>query len=184
MQKVISTTLYTIDDHPQPEHVFDWMRANSDNDHYAVYEIVDTLKAFCTHYDIQILDWSISAHSDRGERVDIDCGDISELHSVRLWKYINNNYSTYFNNFTKKQDQVLNGNCPFTGVCWDENALDPMRDFMKKPDSLNYRELMSDCIDELISALHRDSEYRDSDEAIREDCICNDYYFDDQGAMG
>lgn len=73
--------------------------------------------------------------------------------------------------------QKIDSSCPFTGACYDESFLDPIRKFIQKPDSSSLADLMkSACI-----AVNRDIEseidYQNSDEGIIETIRANDYEF-------
>lgn len=176
--------VYSIDVHPHPERVFDWIRQNWDVTDWLLDEYVGSLRGFCKHYDLTLADWSISATGHRSEFVKITIPDeIAEMSGVRLWKYLQRHYSTYHCQFTGQQRDALAGGCPFTGMIYDEDALDPMREFIRRPDSRTWRELVDDCVASLIQALHREAEYRYSDEALREDCEANDYLFYERGAI-
>ena len=60
---------YTIEDHPQPEKVYEWIRENwHDLAEHHVSELIDSLKAFTQEFNLE-LDYSISAVPDRGEYI-------------------------------------------------------------------------------------------------------------------
>lgn len=61
--------------------------------------------------------------------------------------------------------------CPLTGVCYDEDILDPIREYLKKPDmSLTLKDLLEKCTDDFISGWHRDYEYCcDNEEFLEEE---------------
>lgn len=175
---------YSIDAHPDPEACFDWMREHWDLADMDLDDYMNTLRGFCNHYDLTLADWSVDALGHRGEFVKIEVSsDLEEMAGVRLWKYLQRHYATYRCQYTGETEATLDGNCPFTGMCYDESSLDPMREFMRKPDSRTWRELADDCVSSLITALHRDGEYRYSDEALREDCEANEYEFYEDGSV-
>jgi hypothetical protein len=185
-------TTHTIDSHPDPDLVYDWVRSNwHDLGDYNVQECMDTLKGFCKHFDLELKDWCISSVPDRGEGITVifPCPDYSgnidttgELAGVRLFKYINNNYLSYRNKYTEKiEPDLLAGNCPFTGVCWDESMLDPMREFMRKPTGIDFDDLVQDCFASLLKALHNETEYQYSDEGLRDHLSINEYEFTTSG---
>jgi hypothetical protein len=68
-------------------------------------------------------------------------------------------------------------------MCYDETLLDPMREFIDKPDALTWQELADDCVRSLIDALHADGEYQYTDEALRESCEANAYEFYENGSI-
>ena len=63
--------------------------------------------------------------------------------------------------------------CPFTGVCYDEDFLFPVRDYLKNPTS-KYRaydmeELAIECAERVVHSVESEIEYWLSDEGIEED---------------
>ena len=172
--KVLS---YTIEDHPNPDLVYDWIRSNWDDlGQHSVDGCMDSLKGFCTAFGLDLNNWAISLVPDYGEFVDIGISsDLEELADIRLYKYIVNNY-----------DEYLKGDCPFTGVCYDENLLDPIRDFLKKPtvsQGYTWQDLVNDCANSLLECLHREGEYIYSDEGLKDMCEANDYEFAENGSI-
>lgn len=102
--------------------------------------------------------------------------ETDQLFHVRAWKWITNN-------ILADSPDLLSGNCPFTGVCYDEILLDPMREFMKRPYKIELSELISDCLANLDRAIESEIDYRYSDEAIIEDIECNDFEFTEEGEL-
>lgn len=185
-----TTTYYSIDDHPEPERVYQWIRDNwHDLAEADLFEAVTTLKAFCEHFNLELVDYSISAFQDYRDNVTVRYNDdIKHLTGVRLWKYITNNFLDYheYSAFSsaRRDIQLLAGNCPFTGVCYDETMLDPIRAFMAKPDPLNDFEcLMVDCFDALLNVIYAEAEYRYSDDGLRDMCEANEYQFNQDGEI-
>ncbi len=174
---------WTIDEHPNPSACFDWMREHWNPGEDRSDEYMDSLKGFCRHFDVHLADYSISATGHRGEFVKAEIINAPPtIAGIRLWKYIENNFSTYRCKHTGKTERTLAGDCPFTGMVYDESLLDPMREFMAKPDDRDWQTLIDDCIHSLTKALHCDGEYDNSDEGLRESCEANEYEFDASGA--
>jgi len=72
--------------------------------------------------------------------------------------------------------------CPFTGVCYDEYLLSPIRKFIARPDTTTtYEDLMRECLESLRISLDSEDEYANSDKAIAEILESNDYEFTEQG---
>ena len=90
---------------------------------------------------------------------------------------------TYYNKYSKKIDLVLNGNCPFTGVCFDEDFLDNIREFIKKPNNQTFEDLINDSVYNCINSGCKDYEYQCSREAIEETISLNEYEFTEDGKM-
>jgi hypothetical protein len=58
--------------------------------------------------------------------------------------------------------------CPLTGVCYDQNVITALK---------------NDSIEDVLTDVHNETEYRYSDEALRETCEANEYYFEDSGTI-
>lgn len=71
--------------------------------------------------------------------------------------------------------------CPFTGVCYDESFLDPIRAFIKKPDNSTLQELMEQAAYNVIKDTESEIDYIQSDEGIREYLSGQDYEYDIHG---
>ena len=177
---------YTIDEHPNKEKCFDHIRDNwHDLGEHVIQDTIESLKGFSDHYNLD-LHYSISIFPDRGEyiKAKINDEDIASLTGPRLFKYLINNHSTIGNPFNfNKPHAVLAGNCPFTGVCYDETLLDNIRAFMKKPDSRTFQELINDCTDQLLTEIHNEGDYIYSDIGLLETCQANEYQFTENGQI-
>lgn len=136
---------------------------------------------------------------------------ILELTGVRLMKYFINNfaflykakYLKHFNshknhrmvknktaNRTGKEYGMAYSNvqevrdCTLTGVCWNEDFLDPIYSFIKNPNSNEtFQDVISDCFSSLRKAIEREIEYQQSDEAIIENIEANEYRFEQDGSL-
>ena len=192
---------WTIDEHPEQELCYEWIRENwYDLGQYSVEDAIDTINGFCSHFDVTV-NVGIGLFSDAREGFKITFsndeagGDgIEELSGVRLWKYLENNYLHYrewIDRFKKIHDvgdkmhnvDLLAGDCPFTGMSYDEAALDEIREFMKAPDERDFQELLTDCVDAVFKALHDDGDYIYSDEGLREMCEAYEYDFLESGEV-
>jgi len=112
MKKEITETVYTIDDHPNPNAVYDWVRGNwHDLGEHTVQEMVDSLKALADHVG-GTLDYSISLFPDRREFVRITGGNRSRIKDLNANDY------------------------PLTGNCFDHIVINGYRE-----GSIEYRAL-------------------------------------------
>jgi len=161
----------------------EWFR--SDNEYHHSDEVIKTIKEGLLHFGAELKNYSIDWDNINGCDFSIDLGvseEVEELTSVRLWKYLhNNNLFTYYNKYNKKTENLLEGSCPFTGVCFDEDFLDNIRQFVKKPDTTTFKELLTDAVYNAINAGCKDWEYQQSDEAIIETIEANEYEFKADG---
>jgi hypothetical protein len=73
--------------------------------------------------------------------------------------------------------------CPFTGVCYDEDLLQPLKEFIKQPDARTFDDLMTEAGESLRISLESEDEYRNSDEAVKETIEANAYEFTEDGEL-
>lgn len=74
--------------------------------------------------------------------------------------------------------------CPLTGVCYDEDILEPIREFLKKPDmNLTLKDLLEKCTDKFILGWYKEWEYCcDNEEFLEEEFGAvheDDLFFED-----
>lgn len=138
-----------------------------------------------------------------------DC--VLNLTGIRLRTYLLNNfyYALYTRKFLglldgrrkqrmainhKKRDgsgfsqiysniQYIQGGCPLTGVCYDEDILGPFYDFINNPDGRTFEDLIKDGFSALQRAIENEVEYLTSEKGIIENIIANDYYFTEDGEI-
>jgi len=78
----------------------------------------------------------------------------------------------------------LSNDCILTGVCYDNNLLNPIYEYLNKPnDRVTFETLLNDCIYSLCHAVTSEIEYENSDEAIKETIRINDYDFTEDGEI-
>jgi len=93
--------IYTIEDHPEPDLCYDWIRNNwHDLGQHCVEDVIESLKVLAEKIDGK-LDYSISINPDRGEFIRITDYDEHALKDIYL----------------KRDD------CPLTGVCYDFDVI-------------------------------------------------------------
>lgn len=134
---------------------------------------------------------------------------ILELKGLRLHKYLINNfweyiykgkyyslwskkdisYKYYKNGYpvlkTRYSKVLFNNSCVLTGVCHDQDLLDPIYNFIEKfmeqSTETTFEDLIKECFYSLEKSLNAEDEYRNSDEAIREDIEATEYEFTSDG---
>jgi len=100
MRKDIIETVYTIDDHPNSEAVYDWVRDNwHDLGEPILSEMVGSLQALADHVE-GLLYYNVSLIPAQGEYVRITGGNKTLLKGIE------------------------NKECPLTGLCWDRVFID------------------------------------------------------------
>jgi hypothetical protein len=135
--------------------------------------------------------------------------NILELKGLRLQKYLWNNYKNqlfkgkYYSLWSKKDisykyhkngypvlksrySKVLKQNsCVLTGMCYDDDMLQPIYDFLEKRNfsncTITFYHLINDCFDELRKTVENEIDYRNTDDAIIEEIKANDYEFTENG---
>ena len=134
-----------------------------------------------------------------------------EIEGLRVYKYIFNHYrhilykpqyrgtikSDTIKHKRIKHEKLSNGSfhnsyrsgifcdtcCNLTGYCMDDTLLQPIYDFLKKPDNRTLKDLYDDCFESFISAWNKDVEYQCSEEAIIETIEANEYEFAIDGQL-
>ncbi|ANM45835.1 hypothetical protein [Salmonella phage 118970_sal1] len=168
-------------------------RSGDDFD-YSEYKA--SLNAFADDVGIEIQDWSYGLD---GCAVSFDFGDLEGLDTMtgaRAYAWLVNNVkglSPGQRIYTVKREVNRHGFkvmesvvkhtsgvfknadcCNYTGVFCDENLMQPLRDFLKNPDSRSIAELIRESIDNYCNALQDDLDYRESDEFLTEDLLNGD----------
>jgi hypothetical protein len=189
------------------ERAREWYRCSM-NDYAWGEENRESLKQFADTFHIIIRDWQVGLYSHSFVRIAFDTSgyrmdEVAELSGVRLATYLENNFWMFFRERKvirlpvvltvydapsvriartyKSKVQWEETCCPFTGYCFDEVLLDPIRAFLKKPDSRSYLDLMNDCVANWAKAYQDELEYNDSDEAVDEMLDVNCYEFTECG---
>lgn len=133
---------------------------------------VDYCEGFCrTEFDDDAI---YSAYDKDGEYYEILADEVS---GKLLLRYLNSKFldlhypKKYWGEFkwdengksiTKKRcSRILwEDCCPLTGVCYDEDILEPIRKYLKKPDkTITLKDLIEDCVDKFICSWHQEYEY-------------------------
>lgn len=214
--KTVQLVLYSIDelsDEAKETALFEWNKGTTYN---WDGEVHDTIKEFEMEFGVEVKDWSYSPN-DHDFRLDLGGieADVLSLKGNRARAWFWNNHGDVLLSARKTRyskarshaskvffDRVYNGTCPFTGVCCDCDALDPLACFCfgvrwdeglnkrvpirptKREDDRNTVEsVLRDCIDSLLLAAQKDWEYQCSMEAFEEACKANDYTFTEDGRM-
>jgi len=156
-------------------------------------EWIESLKGFAEQFPVKVLTWEANPHSYSSIGIEthfyaysyeID-DNIRELSGVRAFKWlVNNGHDMVRNNGDKTLEKVINavdGTCPFTGYIGDCSPLDPLADFLKKPDSRTLGELFQACADKWLKDFIADMEYQESDEYVAGHMMANEYEFTASG---
>ncbi len=171
-------------------------------EYFCIEEASDSLKAFAGVFPIKVKNYELSPHSHSFVDFAMTCDDeIAELSGQRLATYIWNNYRR--NIFKGKYYYMTNGrvggigfgakfrrskiqfesSCPLTGYCLDDDLLDPIIEFMRRPRAINFQELIDECLDAWVKATVADMESQESFEYFIEHADSNGYEFKANGTM-
>lgn len=103
--RIIETKVYTIDEHPNRDLCYEWIRDNwHDLNQHSVEEVIDSIKALQKEIGGEF-DYSISQVPDRGEHV------------------------TFINYDRDALCRLSADDLPLTGVCWDYQVIVGVREF-------------------------------------------------------
>lgn len=192
------------------EHAINSFR-NNDDGFFWQDEASDTLKAFCDKFNITYYEIDYCESYRNKYRINFN-EEIKDLKGIRLAKYLWNNYknilykgkyySVNSNKIVKhnrvKSETLKNGNifnayysaitldnsCVLTGMCYDDDILKPIYEFMNNPrEDVCFSELLDDCINSLCKSVRSDIEYQYSDKGIIETIEANDYDFTANGII-
>lgn len=173
-------------------------------DYQYTTEMINSLKAFCKLFNIDLLNWSLSSQNcDIRYRLQFDNEDVENLSGIRLAKYIWNNYRN--NLFTYKTEwytdkikntvsdrskkmiykyQLQRNNCPFTGVCYDDDLLDPLYKHLSTYDkNVTFADLLGDCIQSFETSCHNELEYLESFDYFIEMARSNEWEYSKYGVI-
>ena len=157
--RIIETKVYTIESHPNPGKVYDWIRNNwYDLTQYDVEEAIASLKAFAKFIGAK-LDYAISASPVRGE-------------------YVTFNFEYAEMTLADIGHIDVSGNCPFTGVFYDEVILDAFRD---ESNGKCLETILNDVEHRILKHIHDETDYLYADESLRDMCEANEYEFTEDG---
>jgi hypothetical protein len=159
-----------------------------------------SMQAFADLFPIKVKDWSYGGQGSFFSFYFYADDAIEELTGQRLATYIWNNYRSDIYSFKcysicnghknavgvngklrHSKIQMIGDGCSLTDYCMDYALTKPLFEFMKKPDSRNFKELLQDCFDEWIKACEEDIEVQNSDEYIKDTLEANDYEFTEDG---
>ena len=198
-------TAYTFDELSEQakQRVINRKRKNLDSSSY-YDEAYQSVKAF--HNIFGTKEWTRSWLNVRTGHLD---DTLLEMRGQRAANYIWNNYKTdlfkgkYYSLWSKTDVSykhypegypvlksrhshiILNTDCVLTGICYDNDLLDPVYAFLNKPnESITFEDLINECFDSLKKSLENEDDYRYSEEGIIEECIdCDDLFTENGNAI-
>lgn len=187
-------TLFTIselEDTARQKAYTDWL-AKGQEYPYAPFNR-NTLEAFCnlfrivcTNYRYDSCTYYYRFYTEQEE-------DTEELSGIRLRTFISNNFhyglyypKTYWTKDLKKKRNshiTLISSYPLTGFIMDDIMLQPLTDFMRSPDTRNFKELMGDCLEAFFRSCRDDCEYHESEEYFKDESHGNNWEYLKDGTL-
>ena len=78
----------------------------------------------------------------------------------------------------------FDNSCVLTGVCYDNDILQPVYDFLKRPDlSLTFEDLIQDIESAILKTFNNTEKWLNSDEFITDEIEANEYEFKADGTI-
>jgi len=162
-------------------------------DHQFIYdEAYSTVKAFNDVFGTK---------EGRNSWLSVDLNSFEDnvlnLQGFRLQKYIWNNYKNqlfkgkYYSLWSQKEKSykhykegypvlksrrsklIKDKSCVLTGMCYDDDMLSPIYEFLEKRDfanfTINFEELINECFNNISKTIENEKEYRESEEGLSEE---------------
>lgn len=169
------------------------------NDCYNGDDNRNTLSKFEEVFPVKVTNYEYGYHNYINYKFTAD-DDIENLSGIRLMKHIYNNYFTdlfkgkYFSKGKYINDQytykyrhskvMFENCCVLTGYCIDDDILEPIYKFLKKPEEhIIFTDLMYDCLQSWIYACNADYEAYYSMESFEDIARINEYEYTEDGEM-
>lgn len=151
-----------------------------------------TLEKFCSMFNITCQDWQYDSCNYRYRLSVID--ELKGLTGKALIRTLYNTMNLItmeHKKFHSKTSKVKSSSvlfeekeCPLTGYGMDEAILQPIKDFLKKPNMReDYRGIMEDCLEAFFLACRKDLEYCSSEEYFLDEAEANEYKYESDGTM-
>lgn len=157
----------------------------------------DSLKTFSRVLNITLRNWEVSITSPSFVQWNYspDNCTCEDLHGLRLRTWLINNWLPHFRKgkyyslnhgagykHRYSRCQFEYNNCPLTGYCGDMALIDPILQFIAKPEAdTNLHDIIENCFSQWCTEWTADMEYQISDEYIRETLEINEYEFTENG---
>ena len=206
--KTITINLYKFDELSEKAKQTAIDKYRNKHDNYFYYdEIIESVKKLIDLFNLK------TGNTYTDLRCSHINDTILELSGVRLYKYILNNYGKelFTPKYKKSIDrevkskayickvdtdykgekytflydkQKTDNSCVLTGVCFDDDILKPVYDFLKKPtNNTNFEDLISEIETAIQKCFDSTEQWLNSDEFITEEIEANEYYFTEAGEV-
>lgn len=153
-----------------------------------------TLEQFEKLFSINVRNWQYDSCSYNYSFLTSLSGEVEELCGKRLAAYIYNNYSYklfsakiyWGKGYSKKRKSRIftDNSCTLTGYCMDDTILQPIYNFLQKPNpNTTFLNLIDECLTEFFKGCRDDREYQESQENFIETSIANDWEYLQDGTL-
>lgn len=192
MARVICKTVYTYEELSDSAKEKALYEGRSTLDYSWADENKETLEAFCRIFPVKVRDWEYGGYGRHISHYLTCDDDIAGLSGLRLHKYLWNNFRSslfkgkYYSKAGKSRHSriILEACCVLTGYCVDDDILQPVYDFLKKPNNrTTFEDLMGDCLEAWLSSCDADFEAYFSEESMADIFAANDYEFYEDGTF-
>jgi hypothetical protein len=171
--RVIETKVYKFSELSDSAKVkaLNWYRNGADLMEFTSYDIWASIQAFGKCFGLKVSE--INYMQGYWE---CDYPELSESENDE------NENETVGQFLTRK---LPSGDCPFTGMCFDEDLLDAIRDNLENEsrDNDDLKEVFRDSLHNICKFWNAENDYRHSDEACIEDIEANEYEFTEEGEI-
>lgn len=135
----------------------------------------ESLEKFCSVFDVTIKEFEYGGYNAPSISYNVPEGYENELYTlkgIRLWKYLKVHFRYVFEK----------GDCPLTGYYVDERLLQPIRDFLERPNKWDTMEdLVGYALNSWVHACNEDCEHYYSFENFIETSEVNGWVFTEDG---
>lgn len=163
------------------------------NEIFWQHELTDSLLTIFKKLNIKVRDYQLGLY---GSYIKIDLNDdIGNLSGIRALTWLENNLFDQLRisrsnwiknrkNYLKYGQDYRQGKippCPLTGICYDEDFLDSLKNSILK-NNLTLKESFLSLVNTYEKILNDENDYQNSEEYISEHLIDNDYEFLESGS--
>jgi hypothetical protein len=150
------------------EKALEWYRS-TDPSEFARQECWDSAQKFAKCFGINLQEMNCLQHYVDADYPEL--GEVGDFDVETVGEYL------------KRHAPNLDGNCPFTGVCYDETYLDKIRENLENTsqDNDELKSVLESCLFDGLKAMNQEIEYRESREIMEEEIIANEYEFTENG---
>lgn len=199
MPQIKEVTVFTIQELSEKSKERALNEWAADNDYPFSSENTATLEKFAEILNLKIKNYCYGSYSSNDgvtwETSDYleNCEEVLNLSGVRLMKYFINNVGPflssgkrfYTSGYAKKRISkvIFESEAELTGYYTDDVIMQPIHDFIKKPSTHTFEDVINDCFSAWVKACSDDVEYQNSMESFIESCNANGYTFTEYGKM-